>query len=106
VSVPAPLLVRAWAVAAWEMAPVTVVLAAPVKISVAVAPVPPPATLARVSEPPPMMLLLIVWDPAAAVGVVRAPALRLTPLAPVKFNAHVTEVDVPMLMPLRFAPKP
>ena len=45
------------------------------------------------------MLLVIVWDPEAAVGVVKTPAFKLTPLAPEKFSPQLAAVEVVVRLP-------
>ena len=58
-------------------------------------------TEAKVSVPPPAMLLVMVWtwDPAVETGVFKVPALRLTPLAPVKFKPQLAAVEVVVRLP-------
>ena len=57
-------------------------------------------TEARVSVPPPVILLVIVWVAATVeTGVLKAPAFKLTPLAPVKFKPQDPAVEVVVRLP-------
>ena len=83
------------------MAPATMVVPDPVKTKFGLATaVAASVTLAKVNVPPPAMVLFTVWVAAAVeAGVVKAPALRLTPLAPVKFKPQAARIEVVVRLP-------